>query len=185
MSKQFYAIYDRIAERYTFLFESENDATASRLFQKEHTGRPHYHMILFGYEPEKLEPYRKVKNDGYMIDSRITKCWGMGLHNLINPTQGGYSYVSGYVVKKFDDETKEHIKNGLRPPFAQMSRDPGLGMKYYQEHKEEIWKNGFIQLDNGKRVSIPRYFQEMQKQEDPRIVWPSCMFSVFSRHEIA
>jgi hypothetical protein len=35
MSKQFYAIYDRIAERYTFLFESENDATASRLFQKE------------------------------------------------------------------------------------------------------------------------------------------------------
>jgi hypothetical protein len=137
----------------------------------EHTGRPHYHMILFGYEPEKLEPYRKVRSDGYMVDSRITKCWGMGLHNLINPTQGGYSYVSGYVVKKFDDETKEHIKNGLRPPFAQMSRDPGLGMQYYQEHKEEIWKNGFIQLDNGKRASIPRYFQEMQKQEDPRIVW--------------
>jgi hypothetical protein len=35
MSKNFYAIYDRIAERYAFLFESENDATASRLFQKE------------------------------------------------------------------------------------------------------------------------------------------------------
>lgn len=35
MNKQFYAIQDRIAERYTFLFESENDATATRLFIKE------------------------------------------------------------------------------------------------------------------------------------------------------
>lgn len=35
MTKHFYAIHDRIAERYTFLFESENDATATRLFVKE------------------------------------------------------------------------------------------------------------------------------------------------------
>lgn len=35
MNKKFYAIHDRIAERYTFLFESENDATATRLFMKE------------------------------------------------------------------------------------------------------------------------------------------------------
>ena len=137
----------------------------------EKTGRPHYHMILFGYQPEKLEPYSKVKPDEYMVDSRITRCWGLGIHNLINPTQGGYSYVAGYVTKKFDDETLEHIKNGLRPPFAQMSRDPGLGYKYYQEHKDEIWKKGYIQLDNGKRASIPRYFQEMQRIEDPKILW--------------
>lgn len=137
----------------------------------ERTGRPHYHMILFNYQPEKLEPYSKVKPDEYMVDSRITKCWGLGIHNLINPTQGGYSYVAGYITKKFDDETLEHIKNGLQPPFAQMSRDPGLGYKYYQEHKEEIWKKGYIQLDNGKRASIPRYFQEMQRIEDPRVLW--------------
>ena len=137
----------------------------------ERTGRPHYHMILFGYQPEKLEPYSKIKPDEYMVDSRITKCWGMGLHNLINPTQGAYNYVAGYVTKKFDDETKEHIKNGLIPPFAQMSRDPGLGYEYYQEHKEEIWHKGFIQLENGKRAPIPRYFEEMQKQEDPYTLW--------------
>jgi hypothetical protein len=52
-----------------------------------------------------------------------------------------------------------------------MSRDPGLGYKYYQEHKNEIWKKGYIQLDNGKRASIPRYFQEMQRIEDPRVLW--------------
>lgn len=35
MNKQFYAIHDRIAQRYAYLFESESDATATRLFQKE------------------------------------------------------------------------------------------------------------------------------------------------------
>ena len=35
MKKQFYGIYDRIAEKYTFVFESENGKTATRLFQNE------------------------------------------------------------------------------------------------------------------------------------------------------
>lgn len=35
MNRQFYVIHDRIAQRYSYLFESENDATATRLFQKE------------------------------------------------------------------------------------------------------------------------------------------------------
>lgn len=35
MIKQFYAIHDRIAERYAYLFESDSDATANRLFIKE------------------------------------------------------------------------------------------------------------------------------------------------------
>lgn len=135
------------------------------------TGRPHYHLILFGYTPEKLETYSKVRPDGYMIDSRITRLWSYGLHNLINPDEGGYSYVSGYVCKKMEDETKKHIENGLIPPFCQMSRDPGLGYQYYKEHEQEIWKKGYIQLNNGKRASIPRYFQEMKRLENPRELW--------------
>ena len=35
MIKKFYAIHDRIANRYAYLFESESDATANRLFMKE------------------------------------------------------------------------------------------------------------------------------------------------------
>jgi hypothetical protein len=35
MKRKFYAIYDKLASRYTYLFESENNMTASRLFQGE------------------------------------------------------------------------------------------------------------------------------------------------------
>lgn len=35
MKRKFYAIYDKLANRYTYLFESENNMTATRLFQGE------------------------------------------------------------------------------------------------------------------------------------------------------
>ena len=35
MKRKFYAIYDKLAARYTYLFESENNQTATRLFQGE------------------------------------------------------------------------------------------------------------------------------------------------------
>lgn len=35
MKRKFYAIFDMLAGRYTYLFESENKMTAARLFQNE------------------------------------------------------------------------------------------------------------------------------------------------------
>lgn len=35
MKRKFYAIYDKLAGRYPYLFESENNMTATRLFQVE------------------------------------------------------------------------------------------------------------------------------------------------------
>ena len=52
-----------------------------------------------------------------------------------------------------------------------MSLKPGLGEKYYQEHKEEIWEKGYIQLSNGKRAAIPRYFEKKMEEEDPERLW--------------
>lgn len=138
----------------------------------EHTGRPHYHLILFNYTPEKLTPYRLLSKEGYWVDSRITKCWPYGIHNLTEPASAkSYSYVAGYVTKKIGEETIEHIKRGLRPPFAMMSLKPGLGEKYYKQYKEQIWKQGYIQLSNGKRASIPRYFEKQMEAEDPERLW--------------
>ena len=45
---------------------------------------------------------------------------------------------------------------GQQKPFACMSLKPGLGDRYYQEHKAEIWKQGYIQCTNGKPAQITR-----------------------------
>lgn len=138
----------------------------------EQTGRPHYHLILFNYYPEKLEPYRLLSKEGYYTDTRIKRCWPYGIHNMSEPaTSKAFSYTAGYVTKKIGDETKEHIKRGLRPPFAMMSLKPGIGEEYYLQNKEQIWKQGYIQLSNGKRAAIPRYFEKQMEKEDPERLW--------------
>ena len=60
---------------------------------------------------------------------------------------------------------------GQQKPFACMSLKPGLGDKYYQEHKQEIWKQGYIQCTNGKRAQIPRYYEKMMEVENPERLW--------------
>ena len=52
-----------------------------------------------------------------------------------------------------------------------MSLKPGLGDAYYQEHKEEIWKQGYIQCTNGKQAQIPRYYEKMMEKENPKRLW--------------
>lgn len=138
----------------------------------EKTGRPHYHLILFNYIPEKLEPYRLLSKEGYYTDTRITRCWPYGIHNMSEPaTSKAFSYTAGYVTKKIGDETMEHIKRGLRPPFAMMSLKPGLGEEYYLQNKKQIWEQGYIQLSNGKRAAIPRYFEKQMEAENPEKLW--------------
>lgn len=82
-----------------------------------------------------------------------------------------YRYVAGYVTKKYGEETKSYKKLGMLPPFCTMSRKPGLGDKYFQEHREEIWEKGYIQLTSGKRATIPRYYENMLKAENAQKLW--------------
>ena len=50
-----------------------------------------------------------------------------------------------------------------------MSLKPGLGDHYYQEHKEEIWRQGYIQCTNGKHAQI-RQAQREYDALDRRVV---------------
>lgn len=51
------------------------------------------------------------------------------------------------------------------------SNRPGLGYRYYEDHKEEIYKNDQILIKNKKGshyVKPPRYFDELYKRENPK-----------------
>ena len=42
-----------------------------------------------------------------------------------------------------------------------MSKKPAIGMKYYEDHKNEIYAKDKIQLKNGKCCKPPRYFDKL------------------------
>lgn len=141
----------------------------------EQTARPHYHMILYGWKPNDLKNLYKIHHNGYYTSKWLEDLWGMGQIQIAQAVQETYRYVAGYVTKKMYEidgkKANEYYELGQQKPFACMSLKPGLGDEYYQKHKEEIWKQGYIQCTNGKRAQIPRYYEKMMEAENPERLW--------------
>jgi hypothetical protein len=141
----------------------------------EQTARPHYHMILYGWKPNDLKNLYKIHHNGYYTSKWLTDLWGMGQIQIAQAVPETYRYVAGYVTKKMYEidgkKANQYYELGQQKPFACMSLKPGLGDEYYQKHKEEIWKQGYIQCTNGKRAQIPRYYEKMMEAENPERLW--------------
>ena len=141
----------------------------------EQTARPHYHMILYGWRPTDLENLYKIQHNGYYTSEWLKDLWGMGQIQIAQAVPETYRYVAGYVTKKMYEidgkKANEYYELGQTKPFACMSLKPGLGDKYYQEHKAEIWRQGYIQCTNGKKAQIPRYYEKQMEAENPQRLW--------------
>lgn len=141
----------------------------------EQTARPHYHMILYGWRPTDLENLYKIHHNGYYTSKWLTDLWGMGQIQIAQAVTETYRYVAGYVTKKMYEidgkKANEYYELGQTKPFACMSLKPGLGDHYYQEHKAEIWRQGYIQCTNGKQAQIPRYYEKQMEAENPQRLW--------------
>lgn len=141
----------------------------------EQTARPHYHMILYGWEPTDLENLYKIHHNGYYNSKWLANLWGMGQIQIAQAVPETYRYVAGYVTKKMYEidgkKANAYYELGQTKPFACMSLKPGLGDNYYQEHKAEIWRQGYIQCTNGKRAQIPRYYEKQMEAENPQRLW--------------
>lgn len=141
----------------------------------EQTARPHYHMILYGWIPTDLENLYKIHHNGYYNSKWLADLWGMGQIQIAQAVSETYRYVAGYVTKKMYEidgkKANQYYELGQTKPFACMSLKPGLGDHYYQEHKAEIWRQGYIQCTNGKQAQIPRYYEKQMEAENPERLW--------------
>lgn len=141
----------------------------------EQTARPHYHMILYGWKPKDLENLYKIHHNGYYNSKWLEGIWGMGQIQIAQAVPETYRYVAGYVTKKMYEidgkKANVYYELGQTKPFACMSLKPGLGDHYYQEHKKEIWQQGYIQCTNGKQAQIPRYYEKQMEAENPQRLW--------------
>lgn len=141
----------------------------------EQTARPHYHMILYGWRPTDLENLYKIHHNGYYNSKWLADLWGMGQIQIAQAVPETYRYVAGYVTKKMYEidgkKANVYYELGQTKPFACMSLRPGLGDQYYQKHKAEIWRQGYIQCTNGKQAQIPRYYEKQMEAENPQRLW--------------
>ena len=117
------------------------------------TGRPHYHAILFGcdFKDKKFFKRSPVSGDIIYTSNELTNLWPFGFSTIGECSFNTCNYVARYVVKK----QKGNISSD---EFCLMSRRPGLGFNYFYKNMLSLYDNSFIQLSNGLKASIPKYY---------------------------
>lgn len=140
-------------------------------------GRPHYHIIVFGFSPVDVSPF-PVYSDGFnnlvstsptgdkVFCSRgLSSIWPYGFVSVGSVSSSSISYVAGYVVKKA--ESTYYKENGLTPPFITMSRKPGLGYDFLKNYTEDVVSDQIMIED--KVFQCPRYFMKLFEKHCPEL----------------
>lgn len=139
--------------------------------------RPHYHMILFGAPLDITKMYDghiDPKHKKFHFKSKeIDKWWQKGIVDIGEVEWNNCAYVARYCMKKISNDNNPNIyaSKGKTPEFIRMSRRPSIGMRYYQEHKKDIYKNDEViqRTIKGNVTSFkpPKAFDKKFKEEFP------------------
>ena len=133
----------------------------------EQLSRPHYHMLMFGYQFPDIEVHTRNQNDQPIYTSAtMDRLWGKGYCTTANASYQTAHYVARYITKKINGEeatnhyTRTDMQTGqlyeLEPEFNFSSRMPGLGYDWLQKYKKQL-HNGYVIVD-GKKKPIPDYY---------------------------
>lgn len=141
----------------------------------EQTHRPHYHFILMNLPLDPKEFYGFHIDGNYKAhwkSKEIERYWDKGMIDIAEVEWSSAAYVARYCMKKlFPKNEDEYYQQGKLPEFTRMSRRPGIGMKYYEEHKHDIYKNDemIARTVKGKVSSFkpPKAWDKKFKEEFP------------------
>lgn len=158
---------------YKYHYDHENIRFYAAGEYGDQSNRPHYHLILFNLPIyDKVELYRA---DGYQVFTSdiIENIWSRGLVSVEEACWENAAYVARYVVKKQKGPKAQeyYSERNIEPEFVRMSRMPGIGLDYYEKHKDEIYKYDGIVIKNGKGeshvVKPGKYFDSKYEEVDP------------------
>lgn len=141
------------------------------------TNRPHYHAILFGLD---LSDFRDRVHFGsnpfgqpYYTSSTLERLWSNGFVSLAPVSWQTCAYVARYVTKKLNGpEGIVYSYRNCLPPFALMSRRPGIAGYFAVDHPEllsdrMLYIDDVFGVTNHKKVSTPKYLFEKLALTNP------------------
>lgn len=130
--------------------------------------RPHFHAILFGVDfSSDYEPVARRRDNVIYTSPSLLNLWGKGHVSIGATTMQTIRYVAAYCVKKITGKAAEEAYTAINPftgevfrlkaPFVTMSRRPGLGHKWFEQFKGDIFPSDFIHAF-GRKWPVPAYF---------------------------
>lgn len=140
--------------------------------------RPHYHAIIFGHDfDDKLLWSTDRHGNKTYVSKKLTDIWGMGHCTLGAVTFESAAYVARYVMKKYTGPdadahytrvhpvTKKTVR--VQPEFVTQSRRPGLGARWLERFKNDVYPHDFI-VSRGRKMNPPRFYDQKLTEEELR-----------------
>lgn len=147
----------------------------------ETTWRPHYHAIVFGLELADLRPHKQTASGAQLYTSAsLTKLWGLGHVYIGSVTMESAQYVARYVTKKINgDRATAHYRwidpktgevHDRKPEFAVMSRREGIGAKWIDKFRSDVYPSDKVVLGGSIRGKPPRYYDRRIAAAEPSLI---------------
>ncbi|MCQ2795628.1 MAG: hypothetical protein MJ214_05490 [Bacilli bacterium] len=131
----------------------------------EHTKRPHYHLIIFGWFPEDAKFFKKGDyGEGHLYTSKILEdLWPFGFSMVGEVTYASCGYVARYCQKKM-------YINGKYKAFSLMSLKPGIGYQFLSDNFDKIYDTDKVygKFGNSTFTTPFRYFDKVLELHDPQ-----------------
>lgn len=136
------------------------------------SSRRHHHIIIYQDKPITDLKFLKLTRDKNTLwtSETVDNIWGRGICFIGEVTRASAGYVARYVMKKQKGEgAKIYDQLGIVPEYVSMSN--GLGMDYFNENWQKIFRNDEIIYSTGtgkvRTVKPPRAYDEKLFELDP------------------
>jgi hypothetical protein len=157
----------------------------------EETHRPHYHILLYGYEFKDPKLYNLRNGIPNYTSKTLDKIWGKGNCMIGNITVQSAQYVARYIMKKVNGpQAKEHysIKDENNQPLVdtngeimtrkreyiasstgkpnKASLGGGIGASWFEKYHSDVYPRDEIIL-NGRKRKVPTYYDKLLERLNP------------------
>lgn len=147
----------------------------------ETTMRPHYHAIVYGLELDDLVYARRSKTGNNLYYSQsLQDVWSvnesdgsrmpLGFTAVAEVNWETCAYTARYVMKKhMGDDAVFYDLHNIEHEFVVMSRRPGIGRRYYDEHPDMFTceKISISTPSGGRSFLPPKYYERLYDIDCP------------------
>ena len=142
--------------------------------------RPHYHALLFGYDPHDREHFDENEGIITYTSEYLASIWGRGYITVGDLTIESAAYVARYSLKKIttsqtsEDKYHAHYETicqttgeirQAEPEYSNMPRRPGIASDWYAQYHSDIFPHDTT-IYKGKNIKTPRYYENLLRSSD-------------------
>lgn len=123
--------------------------------------RPHYHLIIFGYDfADDRVLLRNTPYGPLYISDFLFNLWPYGFHTIGSVSFHSCAYVARYVTKKVYGKNAPAHYLGRTPEFITMSRRPGIAHDWIVKYYADVYNYDKVVLPDGMIVRPPAYYDD-------------------------